>query len=175
MKHPQIKKLSAAALLSALCFVVMYLGALTGVMDLCSAVFASVVTAIAVIELRGAWPWLMGAVTGVLCLLLLPDKFMALEYIALGALYPIIKAYAESLRPALSWALKLLSLNVLLTACFLCGRYLLGITENWVKLNVIVYILANVFFVFLDYALTVFITYYVQRLRPRLKIGSFLK
>ena len=74
-------RLCAAAMICALSFALMYMGTLTGVGDLCAAVLGALGTAFAVIELGGAWPWIIAAACSVLCLLLLPDKFAALEYI----------------------------------------------------------------------------------------------
>ena len=164
------KRLAFAALLSALSFVLMYAGALSGVFDLCAVVGGALCCAFAVIEMGGMWPWLVCSVTGSLSLLLLPDKFVALEYIALGGIYPIIKAYLERLPKAPGYALKVLSFNVMLTVCLLLAKFVLGIQDEWAAFNVIVYLAGNVFFLIFDYALTVFITYYVQRLRQKLKI-----
>ena len=164
------KKLTFSAILSGLAFVIMYLGTLTGVFDLCSVVVGSVCTMYAVIELRGIWPWLIAAVTSTLCIIFLPDKFCALEYVALGGFYPIFKAIFERLPKALSLILKLCVLNAMLTVCLLLGKYLLGITEDWASLNWIVYLICNAFFVFYDYALTVFASYYMVKLRHRIKI-----
>ena len=164
------KRLCAAGVLSALGFAFMYFGALTGVLDLCAVVVGAVCCAFAVIELSGMWPWLVATVTGALCLLLLPDKFAALEYIALGGLYPILKAYFERLPRVPSWCLKVVCFNLMLTACLLLARFVLGIGEDWVALNVAVYAVANAFFVLYDVALTTFISFYLKRIRGRLKI-----
>ena len=168
--YVRAKRLAFAALLSALSFVLMYAGALSGVLDLCAATAGALFCALAVIEMGGAWPWLICAVTGALSLLLLPDKFVALEYLVLGGIYPIIKAYFERLPKVPSYALKLLSFNVMLTVCLLLAKYVMGIQDEWAALNVVVYLAANAFFLFFDYALTVFITYYLKRLRHKLKI-----
>ena len=64
----------------------------------------------------------------------------------------------------------MLSFNVMLTVCLLLAKFVLGIQDEWAAFNVIVYLAGNVFFLIFDYALTVFITYYVQRLRQKLKI-----
>lgn len=164
------RRLVAAAVLSALGFVFMYLGTLTGVMDLCAVVVGALCCAFAVIELSGFWPWLIFAVTGTLCLLLLPDKFPALEYIALGGLYPILKSLFEKLPTVISFILKAVSLNIMLTLCLLAAKFIFSISDDWVAFNPIVYLCANAFFILFDYALTVFISYYLTKLRHRLKI-----
>lgn len=169
-KASNTKKLTFAAILSALGFVIMYLGTLTGVFDLCAVVVGALCCVYAVIEMGGIWPWLVASVTGTLCIVFLPDKFCALEYIALGGLYPIFKAIFERLPRTLSFALKLGLFNIMLTLCLLLAKYLLGISEEWVAFNWVVYLVCNGFFIFYDYALSVFISYYTVKLRHRLKI-----
>jgi len=164
------KCLVAAALLSALSFVFMYIGTLTGVMDLCAVVVGALCCAFAVVELRGVWPWLLCTVTGALCLIMLPDKFIALEYITLGGLYPILKAFFERLPKLPSWVLKITVFNVMLTACLLLAKFVLSVPSDEIGFSIIVYLVGNAYFIFYDYALTVFISYYMVKLRHRMKI-----
>ena len=149
-------RLCAAAMICALSFALMYMGTLTGVGDLCAAVLGALGTAFAVIELGGAWPWIIAAACSVLCLLLLPDKFAALEYIMLGGVYPIIKSYAERLPKAAAWAVKFAYFNLMLTGCLAIAK--------------LVYALANAAFLIVDISLTVLISAYITRLRHRLKL-----
>ncbi len=169
MKGNNTKKIAVSAMLAALSFVLLYLGTLTGVLDLCAVTLGALGCAFAVIEMGGIWPWLVAAVTGVLSLLLLPDKFPALEYIVLGGIYPIIKSYVERLPKIPAWVIKLLYFNGMLTLCLLTAKYLLVIDEDWAALSMAVYVFANVFFVVFDVALTTFISVYIIRLRKRFK------
>lgn len=164
------KRLVMAAILCALSFIFMYLGTLSGVMDLCAVVGGALCCCFAVIELGSVWPWLVFAVTGVLCLVLLPDKFPALEYIALGGLYPILKAYFERLPRFISLIVKIAVFNLMLTVCLLIAKFILGLPSEEIGFSLAVYVLGNLFFLLFDYALTVFITYYMKKLRHRLKI-----
>ena len=163
-------RLCAAAMICALSFALMYIGTLTGVGDLCAAVLGALGTAFAVIELGGAWPWIIAAACSVLCLLLLPDKFAALEYIMLGGVYPIIKSYAERLPKAAAWAVKFAYFNLMLTGCLAIAKFVLLIDESWAGFNVLVYALANAAFLIVDISLTVLISAYITRLRHRLKL-----
>ncbi len=156
-------------MLAALSFVLMYLGALSGVFDLCAVTVGALGCAFAVIELGGIWPWLVAAVCGTLSIILLPDKFAALEYIVLGGIYPIVKSYVERLPKIPAWLLKLIYFNVMLTLCLLAARFLIGTEEDWVTFNLIVYGAANIFFIIFDVALTMFISVYVLRLRKKFK------
>ena len=159
------RRLCVSGVLSALGFVIMYLGALSGVFDLCAVVVGALCCVFAVIELGGQWPWLVAIVTGTLCLLLLPDKFAALEYIALGGLYPILKSYLEKLPKILSWGLKFAVFNVMLTVCLLLAKFVMGIGDDWVRFSPVVYLLGNAFFLLYDVALTRFISFYLFKLR----------
>lgn len=165
-----IRRLAAASMISALSFALMYVGTLAVVFDLSAAALGALGTAFAVIELRGPWPWLTAATCSVLCLLLLPDKFVALEYIMLGGLYPIVKSYVERLPKIPQWVLKLVYINVLLTVCLLLAKYVLMIDESWAVISAAVYAMANAAFIVFDLCLTVLISAYVNRLRKRLKI-----
>lgn len=164
------KKIALSAMLAALSFVLMYLGTLTGVFDLCAVTLGALGCAFAVIEIGGVWPWLIAAVTGVLSLLLLPEKFAALEYIVLGGIYPILKSYFERLPKIWAWVSKIVYFNVMLTAALLAAKYLMGVDEDWATFSAVVFVFANVFFVIFDIALTMFISVYVVRLRKRFKI-----
>ena len=159
------KKLVISAVLSAMSFVFMYLGALTGVFDLCAAMAGAVCCAFAVIEIRGIWPWLICAVSGILCLIFLPDKFAALEYIVLGGIYPILKSFAERLPRIVSWCVKLSVFNALFALCLALAKFVFGLTDEWVAFN-----LGNVCLFMFDAALTVFASYYIRRLRGKLRL-----
>lgn len=163
------KKLAVSAMLAALSFVLMYIGALSGVFDLCAVTLGALGCAFAVIEMQGLWPWLVAGVTSVLCLILLPDKFAALEYVVLGGVYPIVKSYCERLPKVYSWIVKLVYFNVLLTGCLFVAKYVFVIQEEWLALNVAAYAFANVFFVIFDIALTMFVSLYLVRFRKRFK------
>jgi hypothetical protein len=61
--------------------------------------------------------------------------------------------------------------DYLLSLCLLLAKYTLGITDEWVAFNITVYLLANAFFVLFDIALTTFISYYLRKIRVKLKIN----
>ena len=164
------RRLAAASMIAALSFSLMYIGTLALVFDLCAVALGAIGTAFAMIELRGAWPWLIAAVCSLLCLLLLPDKFAAFEYMILGGVYPIVKSYIERLPRLWQWPLKLVYLNILLTGAMLLAEYVLHIEEEWLVLSVSMYALTNTAFIIFDIALTVLISAYLTRYRKRFKI-----
>ena len=166
------RRLSISAILSALGVVILYLGALVEVLDLSVAVIASFLCVLAVLEMGGAYPWLIYAVVSILSLVLLPVKTAAFMFALFAGYYPILKAYYERLSSVLAWILKLvhfnLSLAALITLALLftpdaAGPLLIGITV----------LLGNLFFVLYDIALTRVISLYLRRLRDRLRIKGW--
>ena len=80
----QARKVAIAALISALGVVILYIGSIITVLDLTTIAAASMLVVLAVIELGGAFPWLVWAVTGILALLLLPNKEVSMFYLLFG-------------------------------------------------------------------------------------------
>ena len=80
------KSVALSGMFSALCFVVMYLAAVTEVLDLSGMVLCSMIMIVAVIEIGKYYPWLIWLVTGTLCILLIPKKDVALEFVMFGGI-----------------------------------------------------------------------------------------
>ncbi len=168
------RRLAISAILSALGVVILYLGALIEVLDLSVAVIASFLCVLAVLEMGGAWPWLIYAVTSILSLVLLPLKTAAIVFVVFAGYYPIVKAYYERLSRVLSWVLKLVHFGVALTVLVLVSRFLLPdpITEKPLFL-VVIYLVGTFVFVLYDVALTRVISLYLFKLRDRLRIKGW--
>lgn len=155
-------------MLAALSVVVLFIGTVTGVMDLTGICVASAFTAIAVVELGGAYPWLIWAVVSVISFILLPDKSIAAAYALFGGVYPMLKLYFERLGRIAEWAAKLGYDGAVLAALYALSRFVFGIPQETGVLMVGLGVGYAVFFVIYDYALSVAMTLYVQRLRPKL-------
>ena len=140
-------------------------------MDLSMIMIASFLIAFAVIEMGKRWAWLIWGVTALLSLLLLPNKLAALLYL-MGGMYPIVKSTLERLHPLLSWAGKLVAFNGVQILFLLIARELFGMTGPDFSLSWGVLLFNNVLFILFDIVLTVFITFYLVKLRRRLKIQS---
>lgn len=161
--------MALSAVLSALGVMLLALGSLIQVLDLSTAVLASLLTVFAVIELRGKYPYLIYAVTGLLSLLLLPTKTAALVYVLFAGYYPMVKAAAEGhLARPVAWAVKIPVFCVGLVSAAALAVFLLtgGIAPllagwYWLLLGVPV-------FVVYDIALTRLISAYLLRWRARL-------
>lgn len=163
------KKVAVCAMLAALSFVAMFLGAVSGVFDLCAVVIGAIATAFTVIEIGGIFPWLTASVASVLCLIFLPDKFAALEYVVLGGFYPIFKALFERLPKIASYVIKFAYFNAMLSIALALAKFVFLITDEYVAFSIIVYVIGNAFFIFYDVVMTIFITAYLTRFRQRFK------
>ncbi len=166
----RVKYLTVAAMLSALGVVLLWLGSFLDVLDLSTAALASLLCVYAVIELGGAYPWMIWLCTSLLALLLLPQKSPAIFYALFAGFYPIVKEKAEKLPRVCGYVVKLvvfhLSLGVIVLAIKL---FLPGLIEGqWAPwMPIALYVLALITFLLFDYALTKLITLYIYRFRGK--------
>lgn len=167
------KYMTLSAMLAALSVVIMALGSLVEVLDLTTAVLASFLCIYAVIELGGAYPWMIWLSSSVLALLLLPLKTPAIFYALFFGFYPILKEKFERLKNPVSIVLKVVSFHVSLAGIALLLWLFVPemlLTEGMKWLPIALYAGALVCFFVYDFALTRVITFYLVRLRDRFKI-----
>ena len=166
------RRLAFASVGCALQVILLYLGALLDVLDISVAALAAFVNVWAVIELRGAWPWLMWGVTSAVSLLLLPAKSPAVLYLLLAGYYPMIKSLLEKCHIVLSWVLKILIFNVAMTLTILACMKLLGMSGDFEGIVLpLFYVIGNPAFVLFDVAATRLITAYLRVWRQKLHIN----
>ena len=157
-------------MLCALGVVLLLLGSVIEVMDIAMAALASLLCIFAVIEYGGAAPWLVFSVTGVLSLILLPNKTPAAMYVVFLGYYPIIKEKLERFKKPIAWVLKEVIFNIALIALFFIVKFLLMPNASEpLMIYVIAFVLFEIAFVLYDIALTRLITLYILRLRDRFK------
>jgi hypothetical protein len=175
MKNQTLNKtrvLALCSIFSALGVIILYLGSLIEIIDLSMAVIASLLVIIAVIEIGGIYPWLIYAVTSVLSVLLLPNKFVAVVYFAFAGFYPILKSKIERVRGIVCALVKLGVFNLCLLAMYGISRLFVIPLETEYGLAVTAVIL-NLIFVLYDFALTRLISAYVYVWRKKLKIDKW--
>ena len=166
-----VRKLTVCAMLSALGVVLLWLGSVIEVMDISMAVAASLFCVFAVIEYGGGAPWLVFSVTGILSLVLLPQKTPAVMYVLFFGYYPIIKEKLERLPRVLAWVWKEVIFNAALILMLALSRWLLfGAQARMLFLYVAVCVLAEIAFPIYDVALTRLISLYIYKLRSRFRI-----
>jgi hypothetical protein len=165
------KKLTVCAMLAALGVIILAIGSVIGTLDLSAAALASILCIYVVIEIGGSYPWMLWGVTSLLGILLLQVKTPAIFYLFIGC-YPILKEKLEKLNKLPSFFLKLGVFHIMLGLVYLILR--IFFTEQvlfeapWMLWAV--YGLGVLAFLIYDYALTKLITFYLLRLRDRLKI-----
>ena len=172
------KKLTVCALLSAVGVVLMYLGSLVDILDISMAVLASYVCIIAVIEYGGIAPWLIYGTVSVLSLLLLGNKNPAIYFVLFFGFYPILKEKIEKLNKVVSWILKETVFIVSVCVIAVAGVFVTSMgNEELIQKALqqpifiaVVFVLSEIVFVLYDWALTRVITFYLIKLRYRLKI-----
>ncbi len=164
------KRIAVCAALAALGVVTLYIGSLVNVLDISMAVIASLFTVIAVIEYGKGAPWLVYAVTGLLSVILLPEKSPALMFLCFFGFYPIIKEKLEKRKKVVSWILKEVIFNVTMAVMLLLSQTLFApaVKEPWYFMLIFV-ILAEITFPIYDLALTRLISFYIIKLRSRFK------
>lgn len=169
MKRSQTKYLTVSAMLAALGVILLGLGALVDTLDLTCAALASILCVWAVIEMGGAYPWMIWAVTAFLSILLLPQKTPGCLYLFIG-LYPMLKEKLERLPRAAEWVLKVVVFHAMIALCWVVLRIFVPaeaeLTFGWLLLGT--YALALAAFLLYDYSLTKLISFYLLKLQKRL-------
>jgi len=159
-------------MLSALGVVLLYVGSLLEVLDISMAVIASLLCIIAVIEYGGSAPWMIFGVTAILSALLLPNRTPAFFYASFFGFYPILKEKLEKLPRVVCWVLKEIIFNVCLVIIAL-GTYFLFMSKDNALINPLTLsvgiVLCEAVFILYDIALTRLISFYIARLRNRIK------
>lgn len=172
------KKLTISAALCALICVMLWLGSLVEVLDLTTIFFAGLFLAFGVIELGGGWKWMIYAGSALLSILLLGNKFVAVEYALLGVTV-ILKSYFERRSILLSWVLKFVSFNILfgtVIALFYLvlgmpfqEEVILGVTISPYLVPAILLFLGNICFYLYDVLLTRLVSIYYMKYRDRVR------
>ncbi len=161
------RKLAFAGIMAALSVVFLWLGSLS-VLDLSSVVLCAMLTMVLVVEAGERYAWLTAAVTAILGLLLLPDKILAVLYLFLGGMYPILKAALEKYPYWLSWVFKISTMDTMLLLTIAASKLIFVSGEPFFDFTWVVMLAGSVFFVIYDMALSTFITLYINKLRKRL-------
>ena len=156
--------------MAALGVVILYLGSFIELLDISMAIAASMIAALIVIEYGGAAPWSVYGVTSILSLLLLPQKLPALMYAVFFGYYPIIKERLEKIKSKIiQWIIKLAIFNIAtLLLLLLMSLFTVEAPEGF-SLKVAFIALSNLMLILYDIAMTRVVSYYIFRLRHRVK------
>ena len=167
-------RLALAAVIAALAVTVMMLSIFPFVTYALPGI-AGALMIIVVIEVNKKWAVGVYAVSGILSLLLAPDKEAALFYIFLLGYYPILKSVFEKLKSrTLEYILKLAVFNVsAITATFIAIKMFAIPIESIPLLGkysgIAFLLLGNIIFVLYDKLLNGLATQYLVRIHPYIK------
>ena len=165
-----VRALTLSAVLAALSVLLLFLGSLIDVTDLAAVMVASFFVVLVVIECRGAWPWLLYISVSVLSFLLLPGRFVSVEYALFGGIWPILKYWLERLPRLPSFLLKLLVGNALAAFAAWLGLKFFGLevpSALWLKIAAVV--LWEAVLILYDFLLTRLIVLWCVKYRSRFR------
>ena len=165
-----VRALTLSAVLAALSVLLLFLGSLFDVTDLAAVMVASFFVVLVVIECRGAWPWLLYVSVSVLSFLLLPGRFVSVEYALFGGIWPILKYWLERLPRLPSFLLKLLVGNALAAFAAWLGLKFFGLevpSALWLKIAAVV--LWEAVLLLYDFLLTRLIVIWCVKYRSRFR------
>ena len=161
------KQITLCGIFAALAVVFLLIGGMT-VLNLSVLSVCALMTMLLVVECGVKMTWIYVAVTGVLALILLPDKLYAIEYIGLSAVYPLVKLHFERLPQLYAWPLKISVLDTMLLITVVLGQKVFMAGDAYYSLTPLTILLGTLFFIIFDLALTSCITLYLVKLRKKL-------
>ena len=171
------KKLTLSAMIVALGTAIMAIGAFIDVLDLSACAFASILMTFVFIEIGAPYTygvWLCTSLATFLFCQARPE--IALEYLFVFGIYPILKAYIERLPRALWLIIKLVYANLVIWGLIFFVELVTGLPlfiDKRFWLNAIIYVVLNAAFIAYDIFITVLVRFYFEKLRNRFK--SLLK
>lgn len=162
--------------MSALSIVILYLGALLNIFDLCAVLIASVFLYVVAEELKNGWALGTYIVTASLCALLMMslNMFMFFEYVIFGV-YPILKRIFDKLKTPISVLLKAIYMVGASLLTLLVERFIIKAPAEAWFIEVAVIALTIVALILYDIVFRRFSLMYHNRLRYRLRIDRFFK
>ena len=150
-KRNEITRISVCALLAALSYVILCIGAFIEALDLSAVMVASLPILFCMIEMNKKYAWMTYLTTSAISLLLLPGtRFPAMVYILFGGLYPILKPSFDKIGKPIRYLPKLLFAAIDFALIFILSAWLFPQNE---ELGAILFVVFTVlcFFIFILY------------------------
>lgn len=158
-------------MLAALQLVLLYIGTVAPSSKLALTAVAGIINAAVLIECGVGSSVLCFAAVSALGAIILPQKSIAILYIAFFGYYPLLKSAAERIRNrVLEWVAKLAIFNIACAACMAALRFgfITDISLPDVALALL-WLGLNAVFIVYDIGLTRLIALYIQRIHKTLK------
>lgn len=107
----KVKKLALCALMTASSIVVMFLGSISGFLDICTAAVAALIVAFCSVEMGAGYGWLVYLASGAVSLLILPAKEAAWSFALFFGLHALLIPLMSKLPRWASFLIRLLIMN----------------------------------------------------------------
>lgn len=163
------KYITFCALMSALSVVFLLLGSLVDIFDITAVVLTSFLVLIAREEM-GYKSLAIYVVTALICIFVLPNKLIAVEYLIISV-YPVIKPLFDKQNTAVKWLLKVI--YILLAALGIVLAMKFFTPDSPLKWDIIFGLGFVVIFFLYDVLLFKFVMYYRFKLRHQLRLDKF--
>ncbi len=174
MKAGKSFRVAFCGLMAALALVLMFLTGIVPVGTYAFPIFAGALLASIVVEFGVKWAVAAYAVVSLLALFLAADKEAVVYFIAFFGFYPILKSLIERIRSrTVQYVVKYAVFTVCIVGAFLVCKWVLMIPDEeftffGVYIPWLFLIVAEVFFIFYDYCVTVLIMNYIMKIRNRI-------
>lgn len=167
------KRIALNGILAALAAAALLLATVAPTNRLSLYALSSVFVSVAIVEsgIRNGWVFYLSS--SILAAIIVPNKMALVPYFIFFGIYGLIKYHIEQIgRVALEYVLKIAYFNICLGAIILLAKefFLSGIKVDF-PLWVVVVLLETAFIAY-DYAYSLFIRYYKDKLRKLVNIGS---
>ncbi|HHW30102.1 MAG TPA: hypothetical protein GXX20_00260 [Clostridiaceae bacterium] len=160
------KAITLGGILAAITVILLYVESITPTVKLSLYVLSSFFSAVMIIEggLRSGWIFYL--VTSILAFIIVPDKIGLIPYFLFFGTYGILKSYIERIGKIVSeYVLKVLFFNICLALAFIIIRiFFIAQLNDSISLWFIIIVMEVVFIIY-DYVYTLFIQYYVEKLK----------
>lgn len=168
-------RIAYCGIISALSLALMMFTSLIPIGTYAFPCFAGIIIASIVIEYGYKWAMSVFLVAGILSVFLAGDKEAVIYFISFFGYYPILKGVIEGKikNKLIQFFLKFFIFNIAAIASFFVANIILAIpAEEYTLFGVYVpfvfLIIGNIFFFFYDYAVTVFVNQYINKIRKKL-------
>ena len=161
------KEITLSGILTGLTIVILYLNLLLPISTISILTLASLLVPIALIRGSMKSAILVYVSSSIIGLFILPLNIMIL-YILFFGIYGIVKFYIEKINKLpLEIFIKIIFFNIILFLSFFVFKTFIPIEIT--KLPIVIFlIIAEIVFLVYDYALTLLISFYLQRIHPKL-------
>jgi len=171
----QSSKCAIGGILSALSLVLMISVAIIPFLTYALPAVAGTLIVLMVIETDKKWAFGVYAAVAILAMILVPDKEVAVMYLAFFGYYPILKSAVESkFNSVVGWIIKVSTFLVTIVLSYILMINLMGVTIDEVEEFGIIAVpmllgMGTFAFVMYDIALTKLIILYLQKFRKLFK------